>query len=288
MKKLFFLLLIVASLVATAQSPSPISKSARIEPYGLEVTINKTTNLVFPAPIMNIDRGSAAIIVQKATGTENILRVKADTAHFQETNLTVLTTEGKLYSFLVSYTDRPSYLNINVKDMNNGLQDNIVVEPISTKPKVIYTEPKMDEGNLKFYSDKAKEAKKNIRHTNDENSNVSVAINGIYIKGNSLFFKLQLDNTTNIDFDIEQFRWYIHDSKQGKRTASQETEIEPMFIVGDIACIKGQTTIEWVVVLPKFTIPDGKYVAVDIMEKNGGRHLHLKIKNSKIIKARTL
>jgi hypothetical protein len=37
--------------------------------------------------------------------------------------------------------------------------------------------------------------------------------------------------------------------------------------------------------LEKFTIPDAKYLAIQIMEKNGGRHLSMKINNRKIMQA---
>ena len=40
-----------------------------------------------------------------------------------------------------------------------------------------------------------------------------------------------------------------------------------------------------VVALDKFTIPDEKFLGVQIMEKNGGRHLQLKVGNAKLVKA---
>ncbi len=49
--------------------------------------------------------------------------------------------------------------------------------------------------------------------------------------------------------------------------------------------VKAGDTNVIVVALPKFTIPDAKYLAIQIMEKNGGRNLKLKIGNKKILKA---
>jgi hypothetical protein len=40
-----------------------------------------------------------------------------------------------------------------------------------------------------------------------------------------------------------------------------------------------------VVALDKFTIPDAKYLAIEIGEKSGGRNLLMKVSNRKIIKA---
>jgi hypothetical protein len=40
--------------------------------------------------------------------------------------------------------------------------------------------------------------------------------------------------------------------------------------------------------VPKFTIPDKKYLAIELMEKNGGRHLKVKVHNKKIVRAKLL
>lgn len=269
------------------QAQDTVGKSAYINPYKLEVTYNKTTHLVFPATVTSIDRGSEDILVQKATGVENIVKVKADKKGFEETNLSVITDDGKLYSFVVHYVDTPAYLNINVAIIGVVAYPSATATAAPSKPRIIYTQPVMNTENLKFYADKVKEAKSNISK-DDDNSKVSLELNGIYIKGNSIFFRLLLENKSNVDYGVEQFRWYIRDNKQGKRTAVQETEIEPLYIQGDTSGIKGKTKQVWVVVLPKFTIPDGKHVVAEMLEQNGGRQLQLKIKNRHVIKARSL
>ena len=117
MKSYFMsLFALIISYLANAQSSIDFPNSPSIRPYQIEVTYNKTTNIVFPASILSIDRGSKDIIVEKATGVNNILRVKADSKDFEETNLSVITNDGKLFSFLVKYSNRPIYLTIGVSD----------------------------------------------------------------------------------------------------------------------------------------------------------------------------
>ncbi|MEJ7676103.1 MAG: DUF4138 domain-containing protein [Chitinophagaceae bacterium] len=76
--------------------------------------------------------------------------------------------------------------------------------------------------------------------------------------------------------------------KKSKRTATQEIEIKPLYISGDTITIKGHSHLTWVVALTKFTIPDGKYLAIEVMEKNGGRNLFIKVRNMHIIKTEML
>ena len=52
--------------------------------------------------------------------------------------------------------------------------------------------------------------------------------------------------------------------------------------------MKGSNNTVFVVALEKFTIPDKKYFAIQMMEKNGGRHFLLKVRNKDIMKARVL
>ncbi len=91
-----------------------------------------------------------------------------------------------------------------------------------------------------------------------------------------------------MDYDIDLLRFYIRDKKKSNRTAVQENELTPLYVAGNITQVKAYSTTVVVVALDKFTIPDAKYLALQIMEKNGGRHLSMKMSNKKIMQAITL
>ena len=76
------------------------SEANKLPTYPLYISDQKTTHLVFPFPVTYVDLGSSGLIAAKATGAENIVRVKAASAGFPESNMTVLTSDGKLYSFV--------------------------------------------------------------------------------------------------------------------------------------------------------------------------------------------
>ena len=65
-------------------------------------------------------------------------------------------------------------------------------------------------------------------------------------------------------------------------------ELTPVYVVGNTKKIKAKMTSIAVVVLEKFTIPDAKFLRIQIMEKNGGRHLNLKLTNRLVMKAKPL
>ncbi len=93
-----------------------------IPPYGVEVTFDKTTTLIFPSSIKDVDLGSSNIVAARAQSSDNVLRVKAAIRGFEkETNMSVITEEGSFYTFNIRYADEPVKLNIEMKDfMHDG------------------------------------------------------------------------------------------------------------------------------------------------------------------------
>jgi conjugative transposon TraN protein len=276
--------LILSSSINILGQPSiPFSRSSFIVPFKLDVTCNKTTNLVFPSSITSVDKGSRDIMVEKAAGVENIIRVKADVINFEETNLSVITNDGKLYSFLVSYNNNPSYLNINITNVSSSSTTSMLNKNDEATQAMV-----MNEQSLKIFSERAICQRSIIHSVHDAASFMHLALTGFYVKDNTMFCKLRIENYSQINYDIDQFRIYIRDKKQSKRTATQEIEIEPLYVMGNNSTIKGKAKETIVIAVPKFTIPDGKYLAIEVMESNGGRHLALRVKNRHVMKAREL
>jgi conjugative transposon TraN protein len=228
----------------------------------IEVSFNKTTSLIFPSTIVSIDRGSNEIMVQKSA--ENILKIKATADSLKETNLTIVTADGKLYSFLVNYDANPQHLSIH-------LGNNLTVKTENKLSGVCATVLKL---------------KSNLAGLQFASGKMSLKMLGWYVRGAQLFCKLKIENRSQIGYDIDQLHFYIRDNYTSKRTASQEIIQRPVYLEGDTGTIRGRSARVWVVALEKFTIPDDKHFAVEILEKNGGRHLYLKTFNRQVILAK--
>ena len=122
-----FLLCLCAGRSGQAQIPQ-----SEITPRQVEVSFNKTTHLIFPAPVQYVDLGSTDIIADKAAGAANVVRLKAAVRDFQaETNLTVITADGRFYAFDVRYADDPGQLSIRIM---NDLQAQIPEGKAPTVP----------------------------------------------------------------------------------------------------------------------------------------------------------
>jgi len=242
------------------------------QPFPLELTTSKTTHLVFPYDIVSVDKGSRDIMAQKAKGVSNILRVKAAVADFHSTSLTVITSDGKLYSFTVDYAAEPLQLTIEFAGNNPW-------------PKAALDQFQPNKAELSVIADRVMARPKQMRSIKDKNSGSALELHGIYIDQQVMFYRLEMTNNSQISYDIGSLRFFIRDKKRAKRTAVQQLEIRPVYVKGDTTVIAGESAHSFVHALPKFTIPDKKYLAIELIEKNGGRHLELNISGKTLLRA---
>lgn len=252
-----------------------VAGTTAIRPISICVSTDKTTNLVFPFSIKSVDRGSAIILAQKAAGADNILQVKAANGQFPETNLSVITADGGLYSFLVCYNVNPSLNVVLASSAIAGLR-----KSPGNLPTTI--------GEATIRQDAEAIAAYKLRHKlmKDERFDAKLELDGIYVHDDVFYFRIKLENKSQINYTIDALRLFIRDRQKAKRTAVQEIDLQPLYIAGNNQEIKAATSQIVVLAVPKFTIPDKKYAVLQLLEKNGGRHLDLKMSNKTILKAK--
>lgn len=227
----------------------------------LSISTDKTTSLIFPFPIKYVDRGTRDILVQPVKEDERILLVKAASKQFAETNLSVVTGDGNVYEFTVNYTPQPSVLVLHLPPNKKAT--------ISAYANAILNNPPR-------------------RISKVEHGAVITKLSGIYIKDDVIYYQLEIHNHSPLDFDIELLKFFITDKKRSKRSSVQENELVPLYVAGNRSKVKAYNFSVVVVALDKFTIPDAKFLGIQLMEKNGGRHFNLKVYNQQILKARML
>lgn len=240
------------------------------KPTNLAISHNKTTNIVFPFSIVGVDRGSPDILVQKAQGAAHILQVKSSIADFDTTNLSVITGDGRLHSFILSYAKSPKELEYVVPKIPSEQipGSNANEEHLETNIRLLKLLP----------SDKLIKGRKAF--------GMECALQGLFVQDNLFYFVFQISNKSAIDYDMENLRFFVRDNKQVKRTASQELEISPIPIPKCNVSVAGSAKQKIVYVLPKFTLADQKHLLVEIKEKDGGRNFEIRLKNKDLMKAK--
>lgn len=248
-----------------AQSSEPSATS--IAPYEIAISYNKTTNLIFPYAIKSVDRGSGAVIVQKAKGVENILQTKAAKKDFDQTNLSIVTADGRFYSFVLDYADQPSHLNISFSG-----SEPVQLAGSPTNAQQLEREACQVLSMSRFMGVQRNEQALRMR------------LNGIFHSDNNLWLKLWLQNGSQVDFKPAYVRFFLRDKKRSKRTALHETELFPVYMPA-YKITKGETSSVWVVGFTPFTVPKHQRLIIQVGDESGGRVLNLPIKSKFLLRA---
>ena len=279
MKTRIILSLVILLTVLTVKAQEPVETkifptNQIISPHKIEVTFQKTVHILFPSEVKYVDLGSFDIIADKATGAENVVRIKAAVKGFEgETNFSVITADGCFYSFNVVYKDEPAQLSIEMEDW---LRDNPELggETPLVVNRIMYT----------LY----KKNKRDIRHIGCKKYGIQTLLKGLYINNDLLYLHTSLRNTSDISFDIDYIRFKVVDKKVAKRTAMQENFIEPVRTYNRLITVDGKATVRGIFVLPKLTLPDDKLLVVEVYEKGGARHQSFRIENTDLVAAKPI
>lgn len=250
-KLLLLCYLLVVQMQLWAQGTAPLT---------IKITLNKTVSLKFPAAVLSADRGRSEVLLQRAKGTRDVLLLKAASAELPETNLTVVTADGGLYNFTIDYADEPELLQY-VFERTDKLDQTMAV--VAQLPAW-------------------------LRCHCAQKYSASLSLDGIYVKNDMMFLSLTVGNASAIDYTVGSFQLSIVDRKQAKRTAQQEIVLPQKDTYGMSRVVEAGGSERWVIAVPKFTIPDKKYLSIQLLEEGGGRHLQLRIKGRTILKARAL
>ncbi|UUW07257.1 conjugative transposon protein TraN [Flavobacterium plurextorum] len=275
-----------ALLAAFSISASAQEKQAEnldlgtIQPYDMQVTYDKTSHLIFPSAIRYVDLGSDYLTASKAEDAENVLRIKASVKAFEEeTNFSVITDEGRFYSFNVQYSSSPKSLSFDLQTMDKAGAGDVLFEELGKTP------PSLAGLILKTIY---KNNKRIVKHIASESFGVQFSLKGIYIHNGRYYFHTQLENRTNVPFSIDFISFKVVDKKTARRTAAQQIPLVPLRIYKSLDEIPGKAADQNVFLLDQFTIAGDKLLLLEIFEKNGGRHQTLELENSDLVKARLI
>lgn len=252
--------LLAAMLFTQPASAQPIQIFA-IEAHPIEISAERTVAVSFPFAITSVDRGSTQILAQKAKGTQNVLLLKAAQKDITPTSLIVITSDGTIHSFEVSYLDIPSSLTV-------------LSNPISNRNAK--SNNGINEGQINEAIDLAIQHPSNLRKRS-HNGGVSVALEGLFIKDQLMLLRVSLDNQSAIDYDVESIRMFVGDRRQVKRTASQHDEISPLKTSLQLDQVRGPEQKSLVIVIPKMTLPKAKSFTIEVTEKGGARQLQVRL-----------
>lgn len=255
---------------------------AKIEPYKMEVTYNKTTHLLFPSPIRYVDLGSENLIANKAEDVGNVLRIKAGIRDFdEETNFSVITQDGKFYNFDVFYSSYPATLNYDLLKLKRHHEKEYSTE-------VLFEDLKGESASFTELMMKTlyENPKSNIKHLGSKSYGIHFLLQSLYFHEGKFHVVLNLKNKSNISYSIDFVSFKIVDKKNLKKTVVQDKVLTPIREYLVTKTINHQSDEKMVYLLDQFTLLEDQILEIEVFEKDGGRHQKMQVENADLINAK--
>lgn len=274
----------ICRLAAQENSGFASLSQAKLEPYKMEVTYNKTTHLLFPSPIRYVDLGSENLIANKAEDVANVLRIKSSVRDFEEeTNFSVITQDGKFYNFDVFYSSYPDTLNYDLLKLQRNQEKEYSTD-------VLFEELKGESSSLTELLIRTlyQLPKRTVKHIGSKSFGIQFLLKSLYVHEGKFYFIFQIKNKSNVSFDVDFVTFKITDKKNLKRTAVQDKVLSPLRTYSPSPIVNYQSDGKFLYLMDQFTLLEDQIVEIELMEKDGGRHQKVQIENSDLISAKVV
>ena len=273
--------IIISAFIISALTPRLCSAQATT-PILDTIYANDTKNvaLFFPEPIRQGVTGADNFVFTYNREKEQyfgLLQAKPG----KESNLLVINRNGSIFSYIVRYKSQLSKLNYFVPNASSiGNEKPIAKDTI----KVNKVEDLVD--NRTFYYTKFSsyllERKQRIGTIQKRNDGIILRIENIVFDKEELYFVIQIENKSTLDYDLNFLNLLIETRQKGKRKSLQKLIQEPIYKYNLPTRIAEGKVVRLVYIVPKFSISNDRRLVVELNEKNGERDLKLKVSHKYI------
>ncbi|SDR68829.1 protein of unknown function [Gillisia sp. Hel1_33_143] len=272
---------IITSIFLATCSFAPLLCSAQITeqtPKDLDtIYANDTKNvaLFFPEPIRQGITGSENFVFSYNREEEQnfgLLQAKPG----KESNLLIINKDGSIFSYIVRYKEHLLKLNYFIPLSSRiGNEKPLVTDSI----EVITYEESIDNKTYYYqkFSSHLLDRQQHIGRIKKRNEGIALSVENIVFNKEELYFVIQIENKSTLDYDLNFLNLSIETRQKGKRKSLQRLNKEPQFRYNVPSRISENETVRLVYVLPKFSLSNDHRAILELNEKNGERNIELKI-----------
>ena len=109
-----------------------------------------------------------------------------------------------------------------------------------------------------------------------------LSINNIVFNKEELYFVIQIENKSTLDYDLNFLNLSIETRQKGKKKSLQKLFQEPIFKYKLPQRITEGEVVKLVYAMHKFSISNDRRLVLELNEKNGERDLKLKVSHKYI------
>lgn len=270
--------IIISALIISAFAKANAQETQVLD----TIYANDTKNvaLFFPEPIRQGITGSDNFVFTYNREKEQyfgLLQAKPG----KESNLLVVNRNGSIFSYIVRYKKQLSKLNYFIPLSNSiGNEKPLVIDSIQT----VIVKDNID--NRTYYYQKfcsyLLNRNQHIGRIKKRNEGIILSIENIVFDKEELYFVIQIENKSTLDYDLNFLNLSIETRQKGKRKSLQKLIQEPVYKYNLLSRIAEGKVVRLVYIVPKFSISNDRRLVVELNEKNGERDLTLKVSHKYI------
>lgn len=254
---------------------SCLTQSITAQTDTLLVNSTHTMVLFFPSPISWAITGTENFTFSFNTDSANSLGILQATPG-PESNLLVLTEDGKSYMFELQYVPHllKTYCFIKPEE---GLDNHLTYSGIrdsTTDVESSYPQAKSDSIDYKKGSTFILARTMTVLKTKRK-YDVALRLLDLAYYGREVYLTCEIENQSEIDYELDDLKVYKTTGSPGKKSSYQKLELLPRFIHPQPILIRPSFSAKFVIVLPKFTLGRKEKLLLEVKEKHGSRSLSL-------------
>lgn len=268
----------IKTLILATVTAASVSANAETRPR-IYINEDVTTHIIMPENIRLVDLSTTRVVGDQCA--DNMLRIKPVTDSLMMADAM---TEGGFLGAVTIIGER-HMVQYDLLYTSNPMQSKTLVK-VGYDQTQNYSNPDiaMTEAEMANYAWAISNSGRKFHTIRSKAYGIEAQIFNIYSIGNYFFLDLNLNNRTNIKYDIAQMRITLSDKKETKATNSQTLELTPAFVLNKEMSFK--KNYRQVIVLPKLTYPEEKVLNIEITEDQvSGRVITIPVQYEDILHA---
>ncbi|THV56811.1 DUF4138 domain-containing protein [Flagellimonas alvinocaridis] len=235
----------------------------------------KNVALFFPEPIRQGITGSDNFVFTYNREKEQyfgLLQAKPG----KESNLLVVNRNGSIFSYIVRYKKQLSKLNYFIP-LSSSIGNE---KPIVTDSVLVDSSEEIVNNRTYYYQKFCSYLlgrKQRIALKRERKSRIILNVKRIVFDKEELYFVIQIENNSSLDYDLNFLNLSIETRQKGKKKSLQRLYQEPFYTYFLPSKIAENETVRFVYVMPKFSLSNDRRAILELNEKNGGRNIEMKI-----------
>lgn len=230
----------------------------------------KNVALFFPNPIRQGITGASHFVFTYNREKEQyfgLLQAK----HGAESNLLAVTSDGKVYSYILKYSEKLPMLNYFIKE-EKSIGNEI---PLMEIPETKNTASNKD--RTAYFQRASEYLLKSSSETMDvkRKKGIRLRLQKMAYDASEVYLVIEAKNQSGIDFEIDYLNVYRTNGNNKRKASYQRLQQKVLYEHKMPHCIIDGQSRRFVYVLPKFVLGDNEKLMLELKELNGSRKVVL-------------